>query len=136
MLILMLSILVGCATSKSPRGSRSADRQLASRMIGTWVMVGTPGQVGQAPTKGGRFKYRTGTHWIVFSVNRQGLVTESFGGSYTMAGNQYIETQEYADYRWRRDNGKSFTFEVKVEGDLMTQLGVGNNYNEVWKRVQ
>ena len=99
-------------------------------------MVGTPGRVGEPPINGGRFKYRTGTHWIVFSVNAKGLVTETFGGSYTMKGNEYVETQEYADYRWREDNGKSFTFKVKVEDDLMTQLGVGNNFDEVWKRVK
>jgi hypothetical protein len=106
-------------------------------MIGTWVMVGTPGKVSEAPEQGGRFKYRTGTHWIVISVDgNTGLVTENFGGTYTMEGDEYIETQDYADYRWKGDNGKSFTFKVKVEGDVMTQLGVGNGYNEVWKRVQ
>jgi hypothetical protein len=105
-------------------------------MIGTWVMVGTPGHVRELPTEGGRFKYRTGTHWIVFSVNQHGLVTETFGGSYRLSGDQYVETQDYADYRWKGDNRKSFTFKVKVEGDLMTQLGVGNGFDEVWRRVK
>ena len=126
----------GCATNKTSRAGSTKNGKLAQQMIGTWVMVGVPGQVRSAPEKGGRFKYRTGTHWTVFSVNESGLVTENFGGSYTMDGNEYIETQEYADYRWKADNGKSFIFQVKVEGDMMTQLGVGNGYNEVWKRVK
>lgn len=134
--LLLLAVSAGCTTNKAPRANRSSSR-LASDMIGSWVMVGTPGNIEEAPEKGGRFKYRTGTHWVVFSVNEEtGLVTEIFGGSYTMNGEEYIETQEYADYRWIEDNGKSFTFKVKIEGDLMTQLGIGNSYNEVWKRVK
>ena len=121
---------------KNQHANQSTARNLASKMIGTWVMVGTPGRVGEAPTQGGRFKYRTGTHWIVFSVNQQGVVTETFGGSYRLKGDEYIETQDYADYRWKGDNRKSFTFKVKVEGDLMTQLGVGNGFDEVWKKVK
>jgi hypothetical protein len=27
------------------------------------------------------------------------------------------------------------TFKIKVEGDTYTQIGVGNPYNEVWKRA-
>ena len=53
-----------------------------------------------------------------------------------MKGNEYVETQAYADETWLHDNGKSFKFIVKIEGDLMTQIGVGNPYNEVWKRVK
>ena len=63
-------------------------------------------------------------------------MTETFGGSYRLKGDEYIETQDYADYRWKGDNRKSFTFKVKVEGDLMTQLGVGNGFDEVWKKVK
>jgi hypothetical protein len=135
-LVICLLTCAGCATNKTSRAGSTKIRNLAQQMIGTWVMVGVPGQVRSAPEKGGRFKYRTGTHWTVFSVNESGLVTENFGGSYTMEGDEYIETQEYADYRWKGDNGKSFIFQVKIEGDLMTQLGVGNGYNEVWKRVK
>ena len=133
---LSLGVWSGCATSKTSRTGAVKQDKLAQQMIGAWVMVGRPGQIHEAPEKGGRFKYRTGTHWMVFSVNESGLVTENFGGSYTMEGDEYVETQEFADYRWKNDNGKSFTFNVKIEGDLMTQLGVGNPYNEVWKRVQ
>jgi hypothetical protein len=74
---------------------------------------------------------------MVFSVDGEtGLVTETFGGTYTMKGDEYVETQNYADERWQHDNGKSFTFKVKIEGDLMTQIGVGNPYNEVWRRAK
>lgn len=137
--LLVLILSTGCTKSNTPNGSTgaAAPSNLAQAMIGTWVHVGTPGQVREAPTEGGRFKYRTGTHWVVIGVEPDtGLVTENFGGTYTMNEDEYVETQNYADETWLRDNGKSFKFRVKIEGDMMTQIGVGNGYNEVWKRVR
>ena len=64
------------------------------------------------------------------------MVIEQFGGTYTLNGNEYVETQEYADATWLKDNGKSFKFTVKVQGDTMTQIGIGNPYTEVWKRAK
>jgi hypothetical protein len=111
--------------------------QLANDMIGAWVHVGTPGQVTDAPATGGRLKFRTGQHWTLTHADRDtGLVVEHFGGTYTLNGNEYVETQDYGDSTWMKDNGKSFKFTVKVEGDTMTQIGIGNPYTEVWKRAK
>ena len=111
--------------------------QLANDMIGTWVHVGRPGQVSEAPAAGGRLKFRTGRHWNLTQADpKTGLVVEQFGGTYTLNGNDYVETQEYGDETWKKDNGKSFKFIVKVEGDTMTQFGVDNPWTEVWKRVK
>jgi hypothetical protein len=63
-------------------------------------------------------------------------VIEQFGGTYTLNGNEYVETQQYGDATWMKDNGKSFKFTVKVEGDTMTQIGIDNPYTEVWKRAK
>ncbi len=90
-----------------------------------------------APTEGGRLKFRTGKHWtLVQADSSTGIVIEQFGGTYTLTGNEYVETQEYADARWLKDNGKSFKFTVKIEGDTMTQIGIDNPYTEVWKRAK
>ena len=106
-------------------------------MIGAWVHVGRPGQVGAVPAEGGRLKFRTGKHWTLTHADPDtGLVTEHFGGTYTLNGNEYVETQEYGDATWMKDNGESFKFTVKVEGDTMTQIGIGNPYTEVWKRAK
>jgi hypothetical protein len=140
--LILLTFSVGCHSNKpSARRERpltsAAAARLAQDMIGTWVHVGRPGQIEEVPTNGGRFKYRTGTHWVVIGVEPYtGLVKENFGGSYTMHGDEYVETQAYADQTWLHDNGKSFKFIVRIDGDTMTQLGVGNPYNEVWKRVK
>ena len=114
-----------------------APSQLANDMIGTWVHVGRPGQVRAAPAEGGRLKFRTGRHWTLTHADPDtGLVTEHFGGTYTLNGSEYVETQDYGDATWMRENGQSWKFTVKVEGDMMTQIGIGNPYTEVWQRAK
>jgi hypothetical protein len=129
--------LAGCdkaGFSEKPASRRS---QLAEQLVGSWVHVGSPGQVRDVPVKGGRFKFRTGTHWNLTNVDPEnGLVRDVFGGSYYIHGDEYVETQMFADPTWVQDNGKSFKFKVKIEGDTMTQFGVDNSFNEVWKRVK
>ena len=106
-------------------------------MIGTWVHVGSPGQLTEVPLKGGRLKSRTGTHWILTTADQDtGLIKEVFGGTYTVQGDQYVETQIFANDVWLHDNGQSWRFTASVEGDFMTQIGIGNPYTEVWKRVK
>jgi hypothetical protein len=134
--IAFATLLSGCKTTHHATHSTSSGK-LSKEMVGTWVFVGTPGNVRTPPAKGGRYKSRTGTHWsITAAAADTGLVTEHFGGSYQINGDEYIETQHFADNTWLHDNGKSWTFKVKIDGDLMTQLGVGNPYTEVWQRVR
>ena len=127
--------LVAC-NRNNPAQKEAESSQLAHDMIGAWVHVGRPGDVREIPAEGGRFKFRTGKHWTLVRADPTGLVTEQFGGTYTLNGNEYVETQQYADSHWIQDNGKSFKFTVKVESDTMTQVGVGNPYTEVWKRAK
>lgn len=136
--LLLLTLPMACRKSNHENRSAAdaAPSQLAQEMIGTWVHVGTPDRVREAPVAGRRLKFRTGSHWNLTYANPDtGLVEDHFGGTYTLKGNEYVETQEYGDQRWMKDNGKSFKFTVKVEGDFMTQFGVDNPWTEVWKRV-
>ena len=136
--LLSLTLLIGCRTNKPQDKTDPAApalSQLATDMIGTWVHVGSPGQVGNVPATDLRLKFRTGSHWTL-TRSESGLVVESFGGHYTLNGNEYIETQDYGDETWKKDNGKSFKFTVKVEGDTMTQFGLDNPWTEVWKRLK
>ena len=105
--------------------------------MGTWVWVGRRGKVGEIPAAGGRLKFRTGKHWTTTHTDSEtGRVVMHDGGTYTLDGDNYTETIEYANDSTARDIGKTFMFTVKVEGDTMTQIGVGNPYTEVWKRVK
>src|SRR5687768_4029886 len=99
LLLLVGAVYVGGCGKKVESVSAGA-QSLGMEMIGTWVQVGTPGNVGEPAEKGGRFKHRTGTHWNVMSLNEEGSVTEIFGGSYTLVGDKYVETQEHSDTRW------------------------------------
>jgi hypothetical protein len=137
----LLALILPTACKKSNLDEKPAaagtSSRLAQDMIGAWVHVGRPGQVRAAPEAGGRLKFRTGAHWTLTHADpNTGLVTEHFGGTYTLNGNEYVETQEYGDATWMKDNGESFKFTVKVEGDTMTQIGIGNPYTEVWKRAK
>jgi hypothetical protein len=130
---------LGCKTTetKTAASKPRSNAVLARQMIGTWAFAGVPGRPFEIPEKGIRYKHRTGTHWSITHANAEtGLVDEIFGGSYTMNGDEYIETQHYANDMWIQDNGKSWKFRVTVEGDTMTQHGLDNSFHEVWKRVR
>jgi hypothetical protein len=51
------------AADKTP--DAAAPSQLAKELIGTWILVGEPGKVAEAPAAGGRLKFLTGRHWVV-----------------------------------------------------------------------
>jgi hypothetical protein len=135
-LALLLSALV-LAPRAADKPATAAPGQLARDMMGTWVLVGKPGKVREAPESGGRLKFRTGKHWTMTQSDpRTGLVVMHDGGTYSLDGDTYTETLEYANESTSNDIGRTFVFKVKVEGDLMTQEGVGNPYTEVWKRLK
>ena len=58
------------------------------------------------------------------------------GGTYTLNGDEYVETVEYANESTKELIKQTFKFTIKIEGDTLTQTGIGNPYNEVWKRVK
>jgi hypothetical protein len=136
--VFALLLTTGCkkAASEIKATEVAASPTLAQDMIGTWVFVGRPGQVFEAPRVSPRLKLRTGNHWTLTHADESGLVVAHFGGTYTLTNNEYVETQVYGDETWMKDNGHSCKFLVKVEGDTMTQFGVDNPYTEVWKRVK
>jgi hypothetical protein len=109
------------------------------KYIGTWVLVGTPDKVGDPPKSGGRLKFRTGKHWAITQADpKTGKVIFHHGGTYTLDGDTYTETVEYANESTAGLLKKTFKFKVKVEGDTYTQIGIGedNPFHEVWKRAK
>lgn len=110
---------------------------LAKDMIGTWVLVGVPDAVGTAPAAGARYKTITDTTFSVTEANPEtGAAMYHHGGPYTLKGDKYSEHIDYADGDTSAFLKKTFTFKIKVDGDTFTQTGVGNGFNEVWKRVK
>ena len=111
--------------------------QLAKDLIGTWAFAGTPDEVKEPPEGGGRYKYFTGKHWCVTKADTEtGKVEYHLGGTYTLDGDNLEETIKYATETIAGQIGQTFKYKIKVEGNTYTQTGVGNPYNEVWKRAK
>jgi hypothetical protein len=143
-----MALLLGALALAIPTGlvfSLRADDQpsrggkptkLAKDLIGTWVLVGTPDKIGEAPKSGARLKFITGKHWVVTQAEPEtGKVLFHHGGTYTLDGDNYAETVEYANENTADLIKETFKFKIKVEGNTYTQIGVGNPFTEVWKRA-
>jgi hypothetical protein len=121
------------------QGKGAEPTKLAKDLIGTWVLVGTPDKVSDPPKSGGRLKFITGKHWVITQADPEtGKVIFHHGGTYTLDGDTYAETIEYANENTAGLIKKTFKFKVKVEGDTYTQVAVGadNPFTEVWKRAK
>jgi beta-lactamase regulating signal transducer with metallopeptidase domain len=104
---------------------------------GTWVLVGRPGTVGAPPAAGGRVKLIAGSHWSVTQANPQtGATIFHHGGTFALNGDEYVESVEDANDSTAELVGKTFKFTIKMEGDTLTLIGIGNPWKEVWKRVK
>lgn len=137
-LLLLIILLVGQLSAQDKETpSSSAASQLAKNLIGTWVLVGTPDEVGDPPAAGGRLKFFTGRHWLITQANpKTGVVIFHHGGTYTLDGDEYVEKFEYANNNTKGYIKVTYKFKIKVEGDTYTQIGIGNPWNEVWKRLK
>ena len=110
---------------------------LTKSLIGTWILVGTPDKIGDAPSAGGRLKFLTGQNWNITQADpKTGVTLYPHGGTYTLTGDQYAETVAYANESTKDLIKQTFKFTIKVEGDTLTQIGIGNPWTEVWKRVK
>ena len=138
--ISLCSILAASATlhlTAQEKAAPTAQTQLAKDLIGTWILVGAPGKVKEAPAAGGRIKFFTGKHWMITQPDAETAVTVyHHGGTYTLEGDAYTETIEYANESTKSMIKEVLKFTLKVEGDTLTQTGIGNPYTEVWKRVK
>ena len=123
------------AADKTPDAATPS--QLAKDLIGTWILVGKPGEVAEVPAAGGRLKFLTGRHWVVTQADpNTGETIIHHGGTYVLKGNEYLETVEYALQSTTNLIKQTFKFTLKVEGDTLTQTGIGNPWTEVWKRAK
>lgn len=106
-------------------------------LVGVWVHVGEPGNVSPPPRSGGRLKFRVDNRWTLTQADpATGKAVEHFGGTYRVQGDEYIETIDYSMDANDPELGHKLVFKIKVEGDIMTQTGVGNPNTEVWKRIR
>ena len=135
--VALLVVAVGSSVGSGDPPAKGEPAKVAKELIGTWVLVGTPEKVGEPPASGGRLKFFTGRHWCITQADpKTGKVTFHHGGTYTLDGDTFAETVEYAHDNTAGLIGKTFKFKIKLDGDTLTQIGDGNPYQEVWKRVK
>jgi hypothetical protein len=136
-LVLPAGIVLALWADDHPSAGPKESTKLAKDLIGAWALVGTPDKAGEAPKSGGRLKFFTGKHWAVTEAEPEtGKVLFHHGGTYTLDGDNYAETIEYANESTADLIKKTMKFKIKVEGDTYTQIGVGNPFSEVWKRAK
>ncbi len=129
---LFAAVGLATLTDAQPGGKPPAQKDL----IGTWVLAGKPGEVSETPASGGRLKFITGTHWAITQADpKTGVTIFHHGGTYALKGSEYLETAEYANQNTADLIGHTFKFTIKIEGDTLTQVGIGNPWTEVWKRL-
>jgi hypothetical protein len=114
--------------------AESEPSKLAADLMGTWQLVGRPDDAQEMPVNA--FKFFTGKHWCVTYHDENGAVQYHHGGTYTLDGDQYAENIKYATEQTAGLIGQTMKYKIKVEGDKYTQIGVGNEYNEVWRRAK
>ncbi len=133
----LLTAVAGLVLSAADQTVTKEQSTLEQQLLGTWVLVGTPGDVGEVPARGGTLAFRTGTRWTEVAVHaRSGLASAAHGGTYRITGDEYEETVDYGSGASAPWIGKTYRWKVKVEGDTMTRIGIGNPWTHVWKRVK
>jgi hypothetical protein len=136
-LVVPTGIMFSLRADDRPSSGTKDPTKLARDLMGTWVLVGTPDKIEEAPKSGGRLKFITGKHWVVTEAEPEtGKVVFHHGGTYTLDGDTYAETVEYATENTADLIKKTLKFKIKVEGNTYTQIGDGNPYSEVWKRAK
>jgi hypothetical protein len=111
--------------------------QLAKELVGTWVLIGQPGKVGEPPAKGARFKICAENHWTNAQADPEtGRTIVHKGGTYTLVGDNYEETVEFDDDNPANFIKQTYKFTIKIEGDTLTVIGIGNPWREVLRRVK
>ena len=66
--ISLLALVLSTATNLQSQDKSTAAKELstlAKNLLGTWILVGEPGKVGEPPASGGRLKFCTGRLWTV-----------------------------------------------------------------------
>lgn len=138
--VLSLFVVIQTAIWSSGSFAKAAENEaskLAKDLVGTWELAGMPGEEKEPPAKGGRLKFFGAKNWTITQADPDtGAVVFHHGGTFTLDGNKYSETIEYASEGTKDLIGKALHFTIKIEDDKLTQQGIDNSYNEVWKRVK
>ena len=139
-ILLTLAGLV--SSSRLAADETKGEDAAAGKLVGTWKLVSAKysGRENDLPTRLTTLKHMTPTHYMWATYDRDGQVTRTAGGPYTLKGETMESTPEYgmsSDFEVIRGKRQSYT--VKVEGRRFFQSGTLSNgvtLEEVWERVE
>jgi len=135
-------LAIGLVLSTTARGEDPKAAAAPHKLVGTWKMVSAKygGQEFTFPDGMTTLKHVTPAHFMWASYDKDGVVSRTAGGAYTIKGETYEETPAYgmsSDFDVIK--GKAQTFTWKVEGNKWHhngQLSSGLTIEEVWERVE
>ncbi len=121
---------------------RAEEPKAENKLVGTWKQVSAiyGGREYKFPEGTTTLKHVTPTQFMWASYDKDGVVSRTAGGGYTVKSDVYEETPEYGmsgDFEIIK--GKAQTFAWKVEGNKWLHVGKLSNgltIDEVWERVE
>ena len=142
-IILAIVVTLVLAVSSCQEVQRSPRTESGS-LLGTWELAsykyGNQTEFTDYPEQRRRIKMVSGTHfiWVEFPIDTK-EIEDGAGGSYTLEGNAYTESIDFAMPGMTSYLGKKQVFSVRVEDDTYHQSGTlsdGLKIEEVWHRVK
>jgi transcriptional regulator with XRE-family HTH domain len=116
-------------------GMTSAQSTDTNKLIGTWQLCDANGNM--TTTGSARMKIISSESFVVTEVDQNNKFYNGyFLGTYTFEKDVYTETINYTSSAMYQYKGVKNSFKVEFKGDLMYVKGIGNSFNEIWKRVK
>jgi hypothetical protein len=137
--VAVVSLAVAAAPGRADDAKGGAAPE--NKLVGTWKLVSAKygGKEFKFPEGTTTIKHVTPTQFMWASYDKDGKVTRTAGGPYTITGETYEEIPEYGfSNDFAIIKGKAQTFTWKVEGNKWHhdgKLSNGLTIEEVWERV-
>lgn len=119
----------------APPSSPASPETLEARLMGSWLLEqsvtpGTPSGIGTR-----RRIFTPGKWEIIQNDPKTGEVIFHHGGTYRLNGDLLEQTVTFAGARTKNYIGRVSKFRITVDGNTYTQIAIGNQFSEVWKRM-
>jgi transcriptional regulator with XRE-family HTH domain len=133
-LLILTAIIIGLVFLFSDFSKAQSSSFDKSKLVGTWKLCDSSGNVDL--TGNGRYKIITSnTFAVVEADQKNSFFSGEFIGTYTLENDTYVETINLTNPAMHQYKGLKNSFKIEFKGDLMYSKGIGNPYNEIWKRV-
>lgn len=136
--VVAVAALAAGGRADEPKAGAKADNKL----LGTWRLVSAKygGEEVKRPEGFEQVKHVTPAQFMWAFYDKDGKVSVALGGTYTLKGEDYVETPVYGTEEILGElKGKPQEFKWKIEGKKWYhngKLSNGQTIEEVWERVE